>query len=237
VLEDILEQEETVVVPLLDIVGREISEESDVDVVCHACLLLGGIGATSAIPALIELFYRYDSELLKDVARALVTLGTGAVEPALATVRDGSLPWYPRAIAANAAVEAARPDPVLQEHVTTALRDLLAGYVARAEDLEDDEISTATSLVVDLAQLADSETRDLIDVAFEADIIDQKLLYFFDYGDSHEFDVQVVRIDSSAPPGKYPRIVARQGQPPPQYPDYDEETGEMSWNPYRREDG
>ena len=63
-----------------------------------------------------------------------------------------------------------------------------------------------------------------------------KFLYYFDYGDSHEFDVQVLHIDPSAPPGKYPRIVARQGQSPPQYPDYDEETGEMSWNPYQRED-
>jgi hypothetical protein len=66
--------------------------------------------------------------------------------------------------------------------------------------------------------------------------VHRKFLYYFDYGDSHEFDVQVLRIDPSAPPGKYPRIVARQGQSPPQYPDYDEETGEMSWNPYQRED-
>jgi HEAT repeat protein len=147
VLEDILKQRETAVAPLLDVVGREISEESDVDVLCHACLLLGNIGATSAIPALVKLFYRYDSDMLEDVAQALVMLGTDAVEPALAAVRDGSLPWYPRAMAANAAIEAARPDPALQEHVTTVLRDLLAGYVARAEDLEDDEISTATSSI------------------------------------------------------------------------------------------
>jgi uncharacterized protein YecA (UPF0149 family) len=110
--------------------------------------------------------------MLEDVAQALVMLGTDAVEPALAAVRDGSLPWYPRAMAANAAIEAARPDPALQEHVTTVLRDLLAGYVARAEDLKDDEISTATSLVMDLAQLADAEARDLIDAAFKADIVD-----------------------------------------------------------------
>jgi hypothetical protein len=66
--------------------------------------------------------------------------------------------------------------------------------------------------------------------------VGQRFLYYFDYGDSHEFDVQVLRIHPSAPPGKYPRIVARQGQSPPQYPDYDEETGEMSWDPYLRED-
>jgi hypothetical protein len=138
--------------------------------------LLGNIGATSAIPALVKLFYRYDSDMLEDVAEALVMLGTDAVEPALAAVRDGSLPWYPRAMAANAAIEAARPEPALQEHVTTVLRDLLAGYVARAEVLEDDEISTATSLVMDLAQLADAEVRDLIDAAFKADIVDPMMI-------------------------------------------------------------
>jgi hypothetical protein len=66
--------------------------------------------------------------------------------------------------------------------------------------------------------------------------VGQRFMYYFDYGDSHEFDVQVVRIDPSAPPGKYPRIVARRGQSPPQYPDYDEKTGEMSWDPHWRED-
>jgi hypothetical protein len=172
VLEDILEQGEAAVAPLLDVVGREIYEESDVDVLCHACLLLGSIGATSAIPALIELFYRYDSDLLEDVAQALIALGVKAVEPALLAVRDGSLPWYPRAMAANAAIEAARPDPALRKHVTAELRGLLADYVARAEDLEDEEVSTATSLVMDLAQLADPEARDLIDAAFEADIVE-----------------------------------------------------------------
>jgi uncharacterized protein YecA (UPF0149 family) len=114
--------------------------------------------------------------MLEDVAQALVMLGTDAVEPALAAVRDGSLPWYPRAMAASAAIEAAGPDPALQEHVNAVPRDLLAGYVARAEDLEDDEISTAISLVMDLAQLADAEARDLIDAAFKADIVDRMMI-------------------------------------------------------------
>lgn len=63
---------------------------------------------------------------------------------------------------------------------------------------------------------------------------DQTFLYLFDYGDNHEFDVQVLRIDPTAPQGNYPKIVARQGQAPEQYPDYDEETGAMSWDPYDR---
>ena len=61
----------------------------------------------------------------------------------------------------------------------------------------------------------------------------QTFLYFFDYGDSHEFDVTVLKIDQFAPKGNYPRILDFHGQAPPQYPDSDEETGEMSWDPYR----
>ena len=60
----------------------------------------------------------------------------------------------------------------------------------------------------------------------------QSFLYLFDYGDNHEFDVAVLRINPLAPKGKYPRVLDYHGQSPPQYPDIDEETGEMSWNPY-----
>jgi hypothetical protein len=59
-----------------------------------------------------------------------------------------------------------------------------------------------------------------------------RFLYYFDYGDSHEFDVQVKQINPAAPKGTYPRLVTQHGQAPPQYPDIDEETGEMEWDPY-----
>jgi hypothetical protein len=61
----------------------------------------------------------------------------------------------------------------------------------------------------------------------------QSFLYLFDYGDNHEFDVTVLRINPLAPKGKYPRVLEYHGQVPPQYPDIDEETGKMSWDPYR----
>lgn len=62
----------------------------------------------------------------------------------------------------------------------------------------------------------------------------QNFLYLFDYGDNHEFDVRLLQVDPAAPKGAYPKIVARQGQSPPQYPNYDEETGEPDWDPYQR---
>ena len=60
----------------------------------------------------------------------------------------------------------------------------------------------------------------------------RKFLYLFDYGDNHEFDVTVRQIDSQAPKGEYPKIVGRRGKAPEQYPDFDDETGEMSWDPH-----
>jgi hypothetical protein len=172
-LEAILEQNEEAVPPLLEIVHEKVHDLSDVQTLCHACLLLGSLEVTSAIPDLIELFYRYDSDLLEDVYRSLAVMGAKAVEPALAVVCDGSLGWYPRAMATNAAVEASSQDPALRTRVTAALRELLADYVARAETLDDEEIDMATSLVSDLAHLANPEARALIDAAFEAGIVDQ----------------------------------------------------------------
>jgi len=50
-----------------------------------------------------------------------------------------------------------------------------------------------------------------------------RFLYFFDYGDSHEFEVQVVDIRPEAGRGKYPRVVESHGEAPQQYRSWDEE--------------
>jgi len=62
----------------------------------------------------------------------------------------------------------------------------------------------------------------------------QRFLYLFDYGDEHEFDVTVVALTPLAPRAVYPRVVEHHGASPPQYPDMDEESGAMSWDPHRR---
>jgi hypothetical protein len=61
----------------------------------------------------------------------------------------------------------------------------------------------------------------------------QAFIYLFDYGDQHEFDVTVLRINPLAPKGKYPRTLEYHGKSPPQYPDYDEQTGELGWDPHQ----
>jgi hypothetical protein len=60
----------------------------------------------------------------------------------------------------------------------------------------------------------------------------QTFLYLFDYGDGHEFDVWLKNVNSNAEKGEYPKLITKRGESPPQYPDYDEDTGEMSWDPH-----
>ena len=50
-----------------------------------------------------------------------------------------------------------------------------------------------------------------------------KFLYYFDYGDSHHFEVEVVDIRPQAEPGEYPRVVHAKGDAPAQYGWYEEE--------------
>jgi hypothetical protein len=176
VLEAILEQGDAAIPSLREAVRREEEDWAEPESLGPACLLLGSLGASSAIPDLVQLFYHYDSELLEDVAQALVILGAESVEPALAVVRDETLGWYARAMASNAAVDASAQDPELRAHVTATLRELVADYVARAETLTGDEVDAATFLVTDLALAADPEARDLIEAAFEADIVDEGMI-------------------------------------------------------------
>jgi hypothetical protein len=46
-----------------------------------------------------------------------------------------------------------------------------------------------------------------------------KFVYYFDYGDSHEFEVEVVGIAPTAEKVKYPRVVVSKGEAPEQYSD------------------
>ena len=56
----------------------------------------------------------------------------------------------------------------------------------------------------------------------------QRFLYLFDYGDEHRFEVQLVGVNPDAPKGKYPRVVERNGENPPQYGEWDED--EEEWD-------
>jgi SEC-C motif len=179
-LDAILARGEEAIDPLLEVVRRTAEDEDEdegADAPFIAVNLLGMLGARSAIPTLLELCRRVDSVGLDDVSRTLGLLGgIEVVEPALAIGRDRTLGWYPRAMALEAAQRAARDDPALRMQVAEAHRALLADLVARAQDLESDEVELAASLVTALAEMADPQARDLIDSAFEAEIVERFLI-------------------------------------------------------------
>ncbi|OAN53767.1 hypothetical protein A6A05_09450 [Magnetospirillum moscoviense] len=57
-----------------------------------------------------------------------------------------------------------------------------------------------------------------------------KWQFLFDYGDDHRFIVEVLGFGEVEAGGKYPRVTARKGKAPPQYPpeddeDYEDEEG------------
>ncbi len=51
----------------------------------------------------------------------------------------------------------------------------------------------------------------------------KEFLFLFDYGDEWHFGVKLVRTGEVEPGARYPRVVASQGEAPPQYPDLDDE--------------
>ena len=50
-----------------------------------------------------------------------------------------------------------------------------------------------------------------------------RLLYLFDYGDEHRFEVQLIAINPDATKGDYPRVIEKHGDDPEQYPGWDED--------------
>ncbi len=52
----------------------------------------------------------------------------------------------------------------------------------------------------------------------------KEFLFLFDYGDEWHFGVKLRRVTEQVEPGvQYPRVVARQGDAPPQYPDAEDD--------------
>jgi hypothetical protein len=175
-VEQILARGDEAVEPLRAVVRREVHGWPEEAPLSNAVGLLGMLRARAAIPDLVELFRHYDNETVEDAEDTLSRLGPEAVEPALAVVRDPSLTYYPRTKAASAAQKAAGGDAELRGRVATTLREQLADLVARAKDLNEDQLSLATMLVGTLVNLADPEARELIGAAFDADIVDRMFM-------------------------------------------------------------
>ena len=69
----------------------------------------------------------------------------------------------------------------------------------------------------------DAEATKLDDLKLEKG---QSFDYLFDFGDSWEHLITVEQTDGPVERGRYPRVVEKRGDSPPQYPDLDEDEGE-----------
>ncbi len=77
------------------------------------------------------------------------------------------------------------------------------------DEEEDEEFTTLTAGMIRLGALGLA--------------LKHKFLYMFDYGDENLFEIQVVGVRPAAEPGTYPRVVAAKGEPPEQYPAWDDD--------------
>jgi len=67
----------------------------------------------------------------------------------------------------------------------------------------------------------------LRDVPFPGATGKKEFLFLFDYGDEWHFGVKLRRVSEQVEPQvQYPRVVASQGDAPPQYPDFEEDEDE-----------
>ncbi len=175
-LQAILDEGDAAVDPLLAVVRGHAHGGAAEASLSFAFCLLGSLGTAAVVSDLIELLRHYDNETLQDVARTLGLLGPAAVEPALAVLRQPDVPPSQRAAASDAAVLAAGNDPALRARVAATMRELLAGFVARADELGPEDRKMLTVLVEDLTNLADPQSRPLIDQAFEAGLVVTQVL-------------------------------------------------------------
>lgn len=177
-LEDILALGEEAVPALAEVLTPErlaeshTGEQADL-VVYYALELLAEVKTPEAIAVFLNAFRQVSDDIVEGLEDALKRLGPGAVGPLLEVAGDRTVvSGYPRALAGNGAMYEAGRDPSLRPQVRDGLRAILAGYLARPETMTGEDKQAASSVVVDLSELADLEARPLIDAAFEAGWLD-----------------------------------------------------------------
>ncbi len=174
-LQAILDQGEAAIEPLRAIIQAAEDTWSTI----FAARLLASLNAQSAVPDLVNLYRDLDGDILDILLGPIASLGEAVIAPALAVAQMTDLRWYPRAMAANVAGDAAGTEPRLCQQVAVVLRTLLArslAQVAAGLPLNEDEQMLISSWVSDLAHLADPEARPMIEAAFDADLVDDFMI-------------------------------------------------------------
>jgi hypothetical protein len=177
VFAEILARGSEAVEPLRALLARNYTEWPKDAALPYAAELLASLGDTASIPTVLNLVRDRNGEILDELARALGRFGPQVIEPALELVRDESVDPYSRVAAVDGAMYAAADDPGARGRIATVLGELLAANVSKVENAHaagkaDKVVTMSTLLVNALADLADPQSRDVIDAAFRAGIVE-----------------------------------------------------------------
>jgi hypothetical protein len=146
----------------------------------HAANILCELRAVEALPALRRAMTRPDEDGMAEwISEGLVKFGPAALDTAEVILRDKTVQWYPRAMAAETLKALAQHGPETYERVTATMRALLPdpaidfsayeSYEQVKADLDDPRIWE--SLVSDLCDLQDPQAYDLIASMFDRGLI------------------------------------------------------------------
>jgi hypothetical protein len=168
-LQAIADRGEEAVGPLLGVVRRDAHGWPEEAPQYHALGLLTHLPRSAeALAAATDLFRRYGSEMVESAAEVVTPYGMQAFEPMVELFRDRTIRWYSRGTAGEIATRVSRDHPEQRARIMALLREELAYLVGKANDVSDDEVSMASSLVVDLAHAADPQDRPLLQAALDA---------------------------------------------------------------------
>jgi len=148
-------------------------EDAQADaIVYYAIKLLGALRDAVALPILIRLLHRADDEALESMTDALRVMGPAAI-PALAEAAgDETMTPFARNAALGAVHDIAGDHPEVRDQALGSLRSILARYVEQAEPLTDPQAEVASWLIADLSDMADPDSRPLIEAAFAQGWVD-----------------------------------------------------------------
>lgn len=151
--------------------------EASYDLAEFCTYLLGMLRAAEAVPRIVGAFYLPEEEMgdLIWEMPALRSIGPPAIDALLAVTADDRLDHYPRALAWEVLGDIALDDEAEQPRVLAALRAELKRRVMVESPTEDD-VDMAGTAVHLLTGFADAEGRQLIDIAFDRDMVDPLLI-------------------------------------------------------------
>ncbi|MGA9349161.1 MAG: SEC-C metal-binding domain-containing protein [Anaerolineae bacterium] len=148
----------------------------------HAANILCELRAIESLPALRRAMTRPDEDGMAEwISEGLVKFGPAALDTAEAILRDKTVQWYPRALAAETLKAIAQHYPETYERVTATMRGMLPepaidfskyeSYEQVKAELDDPQIWE--SLVSDLCDLQDPQAYDLIASMFDRGLISE----------------------------------------------------------------